>query len=81
MLSFNHYAYGAVVDWVYRTLAGLAPDPDAPGYRHVVLAPRPVAGIDRVSRVGPQRLRTRVGATGAPTRTAPSPAGTSCPSA
>ncbi len=49
MLSFNHYAYGAVVDWVYRTLAGLAPDPDAPGYRHVVLAPRPVAGIDRVS--------------------------------
>jgi len=49
MLSFNHYAYGAVVDWVYRTLAGLAPDPDAPGYRHVLLAPRPVAGIDRVS--------------------------------
>jgi len=49
MLSFNHYAYGAVVDWVYRTLAGLAPDPEAPGYRHVVLAPRPVAGIDRVS--------------------------------
>jgi alpha-L-rhamnosidase len=49
MLSFNHYAYGAVVDWVYRTVAGLAPDPDAPGYRHVLLAPRPVAGIDRVS--------------------------------
>ncbi|HEY7103244.1 MAG TPA: family 78 glycoside hydrolase catalytic domain [Mycobacteriales bacterium] len=49
MLSFNHYAYGAVVDWVYRTLAGLAPDVDAPGYRHVLLAPRPVAGIDRVS--------------------------------
>jgi alpha-L-rhamnosidase len=49
MLSFNHYAYGAVVDWVYRTLAGLAPDPDEPGYRHVLLAPRPVAGIDRVS--------------------------------
>jgi alpha-L-rhamnosidase len=49
MLSFNHYAYGAVVDWVYRTLAGLAPDPGAPGYRHVLLAPRPVAGIDRVS--------------------------------
>ena len=26
MLSFNHYAYGAVIDWVYRTVAGLAPD-------------------------------------------------------
>jgi len=49
MLSFNHYAYGAVLDWVFRTLAGLAPDPAAPGYRHVVLAPRPVAAIDAVS--------------------------------
>ncbi len=49
MLSFNHYAYGAVVDWVYRTLAGLAPDVDRPGYRHVVLAPQPVRGIDQVS--------------------------------
>ena len=27
MLSFNHYAYGAVIDWVYRNVAGLAPDP------------------------------------------------------
>ena len=49
MLSFNHYAYGAVIDWVYRTLAGLAPDVDHPGYRHVVLAPRPVRGIDHVA--------------------------------
>jgi alpha-L-rhamnosidase len=49
MLSFNHYAYGAVIDWVYRTLAGLAPDAECPGYRHVVLAPRPVRGIDQVS--------------------------------
>ena len=29
MLSFNHYAYGAVIDWVYRHVAGLAPDRDA----------------------------------------------------
>jgi alpha-L-rhamnosidase len=49
MLSFNHYAYGAVIDWVYRNLAGVAPDADAPGYRHVVLAPRPVTGIDRAA--------------------------------
>ena len=46
MLSFNHYAYGAVIDWVYRHLAGLAPDRNRPGYRHVVLAPKPVTGID-----------------------------------
>ena len=46
MLSFNHYAYGAVIDWVYRNLAGLAPDVEAPGYRRVRLAPRPVVDID-----------------------------------
>jgi alpha-L-rhamnosidase len=46
MLSFNHYAYGAVIDWVYRHVAGLAPDPDRPGYRHVVVAPKPCVGID-----------------------------------
>jgi alpha-L-rhamnosidase len=41
MLSFNHYAYGAVVDWVYRTVAGLAPDVENPGYRRLIVAPRP----------------------------------------
>ncbi len=46
MLSFNHYAYGAVIDWVYRHLAGLAPDRTRPGYRHVFFAPRPPAGIE-----------------------------------
>jgi alpha-L-rhamnosidase len=49
MLSFNHYAYGAVIDWVYRHVAGLAPDVARPGYRHVVMAPRPVEGIDRAA--------------------------------
>jgi alpha-L-rhamnosidase len=49
MLSFNHYAYGAVVDWVYRHVAGIAPDDEAPGYRHVILAPKPVDGIDSVT--------------------------------
>ena len=46
MLSFNHYAYGAVIDWVYRHVAGLAPDPSRPGYRGVVFAPAPAVGID-----------------------------------
>ena len=55
MLSFNHYAYGAVVDWMYRHLAGIAPDRARPGYRHVVFAPRPPAGIEwaRASMDGP----------------------------
>jgi alpha-L-rhamnosidase len=45
MLSFNHYAYGAVIDWVYRHVAGLAPDVDEPGYRHVLVAPQPLDGM------------------------------------
>ena len=46
MLSFNHYAYGAVIDWVYRHVAGMAPDRDRPGYRQIVFAPRPAVGLD-----------------------------------
>jgi alpha-L-rhamnosidase len=46
MLSFNHYAYGAVIDWVYRHVAGLAPDLDEPGYRSIRLSPKPCVGID-----------------------------------
>jgi alpha-L-rhamnosidase len=45
MLSFNHYAYGAVVDWVYRHVAGIAPDGASPGYRHVRFEPKPVEGM------------------------------------
>ena len=49
MLSFNHYAYGAMIDWVYRTVAGLAPDADDPGYRTVHVAPRPAVGLEHAS--------------------------------
>ncbi|MFA7344036.1 MAG: family 78 glycoside hydrolase catalytic domain [Terrimicrobiaceae bacterium] len=41
MNSFNHYAYGAVGAWMYRTVAGLDLDPSEPGYRHVIFRPRP----------------------------------------
>jgi alpha-L-rhamnosidase len=43
MLSFNHYAYGAMIDWVYRTVAGLAPV--EPGYRVSRIAPRPASAL------------------------------------
>ncbi len=39
MTSFNHYALGAVADWLHRSVAGLAPA--APGYRQVLIAPQP----------------------------------------
>jgi len=47
MTSFNHYALGAVADWLHRTVAGLAPA--APGYRRVRIAPRPLAAFDHAS--------------------------------
>lgn len=39
MNSLNHYAYGAVGDWLYRTAAGLGVDEDRPGGRHYVIRP------------------------------------------
>ena len=45
MNSFNHYAYGAVGDWMYRVVAGLDMDPAQPGYRHLVIRPQPGGGF------------------------------------
>ena len=41
MNSFNHYAYGAVLAWMYKGMAGIAADPKAPGFRNIVMAPKP----------------------------------------
>ncbi|MCI8623010.1 MAG: family 78 glycoside hydrolase catalytic domain [Provencibacterium sp.] len=41
MNSFNHYAYGAVGAWMFGTVAGIRPDPEAPGFRHAFLCPQP----------------------------------------
>jgi alpha-L-rhamnosidase len=39
MNSFNHYAYGAIGQWLYERVAGLAPDPAHPGYKHFFVRP------------------------------------------
>ena len=39
MNSFNHYAYGAIGQWMYERIAGLAPDPAHPGYKHFFIHP------------------------------------------
>jgi alpha-L-rhamnosidase len=41
MNSFNHYAYGAVGEWLYRHMLGLEIDPDAPAYKHAIIQPTP----------------------------------------
>lgn len=44
MTSFNHYALGAVVDWLHRCVGGVAPL--APGYREALVRPRPGGGLE-----------------------------------
>lgn len=41
MNSLNHYAYGSIVEWMYRNMAGLNPDENNPGFKHVLLKPKP----------------------------------------
>ena len=41
MNSFNHYAYGAVGEWMYRYMAGIDTDETAPGFAHIILKPEP----------------------------------------
>ncbi len=48
MNSFNHYAYGAVGDWMYRVMAGLDIDAASPGYKHTIVAPEPGGGFTSV---------------------------------
>jgi alpha-L-rhamnosidase len=48
MNSFNHYAYGAVGDWMYRVMAGIEIDERAPGYKHVLVQPQPGGGFTHV---------------------------------
>ena len=39
MNSYNHYAFGSVVAWVYRYAAGIDTTPDAPGFKEIVVRP------------------------------------------
>lgn len=41
MNSFNHYAFGAIAEWMYRYMCGINPDENAPAFRHSVIRPQP----------------------------------------
>jgi len=56
MNSFNHYAYGAIGDWMYRVVAGL--EIGEPGYKKIIISPQPDARLKYAkatyeSRYGP----------------------------
>ncbi len=48
MNSFNHYAYGAVGDWLYRKVAGIDIDPAVPGFKSIIIKPHPGSEMNYV---------------------------------
>jgi alpha-L-rhamnosidase len=49
MNSFNHYAYGAIGEWLYTHVAGIEINPDRPGYKHILLFPHPGGNLSNAS--------------------------------
>jgi alpha-L-rhamnosidase len=43
--SQNHIMFGDISAWFYKTLAGIRPDPERPGFKHVIIRPQPVADL------------------------------------
>jgi len=43
--SQNHFMLGQVIEWFYGDLAGIAPDPAAPGFKNVLIKPEPVGDV------------------------------------
>lgn len=57
MNSYNHYAYGAVADWIYEAAAGINTDEENPGFKKVIFKPLPTAQLEWVEAV----IETREG--------------------
>ena len=57
MNSFNHYAYGSVLDWIYGVAAGIMPVEEYAGYEKVKISPHPDKRLGWLSA----RLETRHG--------------------
>lgn len=49
MNSLNHYAYGSIMDWMYRNVCGINPCEEAPGYKKAILRPMPDPRLRRAS--------------------------------
>ncbi len=60
MNSFNHYAYGAIGDWMYRVVAGMDTREDQPGYKHSIIKPHMGGGLTHATA----SLETRYGKLG-----------------
>lgn len=47
MNSFNHYAYGAIGDWMYKNIVGIDLDENDPGYKNILIKPTPGGEITK----------------------------------
>lgn len=45
MNSRNHFCMGTMAQWLYEDVVGMRPDPASPGFRRVLLSPRPVGDL------------------------------------
>jgi len=45
MNSFNHYALGSCGEWLFEGVAGIVPDPEAPGFKRFTVRPQPGPGL------------------------------------
>ncbi len=48
MNSYNHYAYGAVCQWLFEAVAGFRPDPSMPGFKHIIFEPTIIPSLSPV---------------------------------
>ena len=46
MNAFSHLGMNSIYQWIIGHIAGIRPDPAAPGYRHFYIVPKPPAGLD-----------------------------------
>lgn len=56
MNSFNHYSYGAIVEWMYSDMLGIKADEDQPGFKHIVLKPQPDRRADEDIPANQERI-------------------------
>jgi alpha-L-rhamnosidase len=47
--SQNHFMLGHIEEWFFAGLAGIRPDPDVPGMRHIIIKPQPVGDVKSVN--------------------------------
>src|SRR5690606_4236274 len=61
-ISLNHIMFGEIGAWLYKGLGGIKPDPEKPGFKHVLIEPHFVEGLENfeASHIGPQgKITTR----------------------